>query len=166
MLNTGLSISYEMPSLLFTSTTSYQFLQDKTLMDQDYMTPDYLQLQQLQKMNAVTQEFVLRSNNSPLTTHHSPFEWQHASGVFGAYQWLRTDAPVSFGDAITGPIGNAIANAMKNSMLQAMIGRYMGQGMSAEQAQAMAQQTVDRMGVTMSAEMAVPESFHTPTLNL
>ena len=158
MLNTGLTISYEMPRLLLTSTTSYQFLQDKMQMDQDYMTPDYLQLQQLQKMNAITQEFVLRSRGNSL--------WQHASGVFGAYQWLRTDAPVSFGDAVTGPIGSAIANAMKNSMVQAMIGRFMGQGMSAEQAQAMAQQTVDRMGVTMSAEMAVPESFHTPTLNL
>lgn len=158
MLNTGLTISYEMPRLLLTSTTSYQFLQDKMQMDQDYMTPDYLQLQQLQKMNAITQEFVLRSRGNS--------RWQHASGVFGAYQWLRTDAPVSFGDAVTGPIGSAIANAMKNSMVQAMIGRFMGQGMSAEQAQAMAQQTVDRMGVTMSAEMAVPESFHTPTLNL
>ncbi len=158
MLNTGLTISYEMPRLLLTSTTSYQFLQDRMLMDQDYMTPDYLRLEQLQKQNAVTQELVLRSRNNS--------RWQHVSGVFAAYQWLRTDAPVYFGDAITGPIGSAIANAMKNSMLQAMIGRFMGQGMSAEQAQAMAQQTVDRMGVTMSAEMAVPESFHTPTLNL
>ena len=54
---------------------------------------------------------------------------------------------------------------MKNSMVQAMIGRFMGQGMSREQAMAMAQQTVDRMGVTMSAEMAVPEVFHTPSYN-
>lgn len=158
MLNTGLTISYEMPRLLFTSTTSYQFLQDKMLMDQDYMTPDYLRLEQLQKQNALTQEFVLRSRDNS--------RWQHASGVFGAYQWLRTDAPVTFGDAITGPIGSAISNAMKNAMIQSMVGRFMGQGMSAEQAQAMAQRTVDGMGITMSAEMAVPEMFHTPTLNL
>ena len=131
MLNTGLTISYEMPRLLLTSATSYQFLQDKMLMDQDYMTPDYLRLEQLQKQNAITQELVLRSRDNS--------RWQHVSGVFAAYQWLRTDAPVYFGDAITGPIGSAIANAMKNSMLQAMIGRFMGQGMSAEQAQAMAQ---------------------------
>ena len=158
MLNTGLTVSYEMPRLLFTSTTSYQFLQDKMLMDQDYMTPDYLRLEQLQKQNALTQEFVLRSRDNS--------RWQHASGVFGAYQWLRTDAPVTFGDAITGPIGSAISNAMKNAMIQSMVGRFMGQGMSAEQAQAMAQRTVDGMGITMSAEMAVPEMFHTPTLNL
>ena len=158
MLNTGLSISYEMPTLLFTSTSSYQFLQDKTLMDQDYMTPDYLQLQQFQKMNAITQEFVLRSNHSPLATRRSSFEWQHASGLFGAYQWLRTDAPVFFGNAITDPIGSAITKAMTNAMIQSMVAR----GMSQQAAEA----AVARMGINMSAEMAVPELFHTPTLNL
>jgi len=157
MLNTGLNISYNMDKLLFTSTTSYQFLQDNMMMDQDYMTPDYLQLSQRQKMNALTQEFVLRS--------HDKGQWQHATGLYASYQWLRTDAPVNFGNAITDPISNAITNAMKNSMLQAMIGRFMGQGMNAEQARAMAQQTVDNMGVTMSAEMAVPEQFHTPSMN-
>lgn len=158
MLTTGLSIGYEMEHLLFTSTTSYQFLNDRMDMDQDYMTPDYLRLEQRQKMDAVTQEFVLRS--------HDQRRWQHTSGLYGSYQWLRTDAPVYFGDAVTAPIGNAIAGAMKSSMLQAMVGRFMGQGMSPEQAQAMAQQTVDKMGVTMSAEMGVPETFHTPALNL
>ena len=158
MFNTGLNIGYDTGRLLFTSTTSYQFLQDVMLMDQDYMTPDYLRLEQRQKMNALTQEFVLRS--------HDKSRWQHTTGLFASYQWLRTDAPVYFGDAITGPIGDAITNAMKKSMLQAMIGRFMGQGMSAEQAQAMAQQTVDKMGVTMSAEMAVPENFHTPQMSL
>ena len=105
MLNTGLSISYNMDNLLFTSTTSYQFLKDEMLMDQDYMSPDYLMLEQRQKMNAITQEFVLRS--------HSESRWQHTSGLFGSYQWLNTDAPVYFGDAITGPIGRAITNAMQ-----------------------------------------------------
>ena len=158
MLNTGLNISCSTEKLLFTSTTSYQFLQDKMDMDQDYMTPDYLRLEQRQKMNALTQEFVLRS--------HDASRWQHASGLFGSYQWLRTDGPVYFGEALTGPIGMAIENAMKNSMIQAMLGRFLGQGMTQEQAQQMAQQTVDGMGVTMTAEMAVPEYFHTPQLNL
>ncbi len=157
MFTTGLNIGYETDKFLFTSTTSYQFLDDLMLMDQDYMTGDYLQLNQAQKMNAITQEFVLRS--------HDNSKWQHATGLFGSYQWLNTNAPVLFGDGITGPIGNAIANAMKNSMLQAMIGRYMGQGMSAEAAQAAAQATVDRMGVTMTAEMAVPGEYKTPSWN-
>ena len=158
MFTTGLNISYNTDKLLFTSTTSYQYLRDVMNMDQDYMTGDYLLLSQRQKMNALTQEFVLRS--------HDDSRWQHATGLFGSYQWLGTDAPVAFGDGITGPIGNAISTAMKNSMLQAMIGRYMAQGMTAEQAQAAAQAAVDKMGVTMSAEMAVPETFNTPQMSL
>ena len=171
MLNTGLNISYNMDNLLFTSTTSYQFLQDCMNMDQDYMTPDYLRLQQRQKMNALTQEFVLRS--------HDKSRWQHATGLFGSYQWLRTDAPVWFGEAVTGPIGDAITSAMRGAMQQSMYPRMyqqmleqmMGQGMpqavAEAQAQVAAQKAVDAAlaGVTMSAEMAVPETFRTPSFN-
>ena len=174
MLNTGLNISYDLGSLLFTSTTSYQYLKDLMLMDQDYMSPDYLRLIQRQKQNALTQEFVLRS--------HDKGRWQHASGLFGSYQWLRTDAPVYFGDAITGPIGDAITNAMKEAMYGAMYGRMYQQmlqqmlerGMPQAQAEAAAQAAaaqaartaLDAAGITMSAEMAVPEYFHTPSMNL
>ena len=178
MLNTGLNITraiggdVQSPTLLFTSTTSYQFLQDHMLMDQDYMVPDYLRLEQRQKMSALTQEFVLRS--------HDRNRWQHATGLFGSYQWLRTDAPVAFGDAITGPIGQAITNAMKSAMqgsmyprmyqqmLQQMIAQGMPQAVAEKQAAAAAQSAVDAAlaGVNMSAEMAVPESFKTPQMTL
>ena len=158
MFTTGLNISYNTDKLLFTSTTSYQFLEDLMLMDQDYMAGDYLQLSQAQKMNALTQEFVLRN--------HDTSRWQHATGMFGSYQWMRTDAPVYFGEGITAPIGNAIANAMKNSMIKGMLGRYMAQGMTAEQAQAAAEAMVAKMGVTMTAEMAVPGLYHTPQMSL
>ena len=171
MFNTGISIGYETEKLLFTSTTSYQYLNDEMLMDQDYMTPDYLRLEQRQKMNALTQEFVLRS--------HDKSRWQHATGLFGSYQWLNTDAPVYFGDAITGPIGNAITNAMRGAMQQSMYPRMyqqmleqmlaqgMPQAVAEKQAEAAANAAVQKAidGVTMSAEMAVPESFKTPTFN-
>ena len=158
MFTTGLNISYNTDKLLFTSTTSYQFLEDLMLMDQDYMAGDYLQLSQAQKMNALTQEFVLRN--------HDTSRWQHTTGLFGSYQWMRTDAPVLFGEGITAPIGNAIANAMKNSMIKGMLGRFMAQGMTAEQAQAAAEAAVAKMGVTMTAEMAVPGLYHTPQMSL
>ncbi len=171
MFNTGLNIGYNTEKLLFTSTTSYQYLKDQMLMDQDYMTPDYLQLHQDQKMNALTQEFVLRS--------HDKSRWQHATGIFGAYQWLHTDAPVYFGDAITAPIGNAITNAMRGAMQQSMYPRMyqqmleqmLAQGMpeavAAKQAEAAANAAVQKAveGVSMSVEMGVPESFKTPTFN-
>ena len=158
MFNTGLNISYNTDKLLFTSTTSYQFLEDLMQMDQDYMAGDYLRLEQRQKMNALTQEFVLRN--------HDTSRWQHTTGLFGSYQWMRTDAPVYFGEGITAPIGNAIANAMKNSMIKAMLGRFMAQGMTTEQAQAAAEAAVAKMGVTMTAEMAVPGLYHTPQMSL
>ena len=104
MLNTGLNISYVTYMLLFTSTTSYQYLNDCMDMDQDYMTPDFLRLQQRQKMNALTQEFVLRSQNDS--------RWQHASGLFGSYQWLRTDAPVYFGEPMRQNLAATILNYM------------------------------------------------------
>ena len=171
MFNTGLNIGYNTEKLLFTSTTSYQYLKDQMLMDQDYMTPDYLQLHQNQKMNALTQEFVLRS--------HDKSRWQHTTGIFGAYQWLRTDAPVYFGDAITAPIGTAITNAMRGAMQQSMYPRMyqqmleqmLAQGMpeavAAKQAEAAANAAVQKAveGVSMSVEMGVPESFKTPTFN-
>ena len=171
MFNTGLNIGYETEKFLFTSTTSYQYLNDLMLMDQDYMAPDYLRLEQAQKMNAITQEFVLRSHNTG--------RWQHATGLFGSYQWLNTDAPVYFGEAITGPIGNAITNAMRNAMQQSMypriyqqmLAQMIAQGMpeavAAKQAEAAAQAAVQKSieGVSMTAEMAVPESFKTPSFN-
>ena len=171
MFNTGVNIGYNTEKLLFTSTTSYQYLKDMMLMDQDYMTPDYLQLHQDQKMNAITQEFVLRS--------HDKSRWQHATGLFGAYQWLNTDAPVYFGDAITAPIGNAITNAMRGAMqqsmypriyqqmLEQMIAQGMPEAVAAKQAEVAANAAVQKAveGVSMSVEMGVPESFKTPTFN-
>ena len=133
MLNTGLTISYDMDNLLFTSTTSYQFLQDRMLMDQDYMTPDYLQLEQRQKMNALTQEFVLRS--------HDKSRWQHATGLFASYQWLRTDAPVYFGEAMRDQLAQTILYQMP--------------------------ERVRSMFTTWEIpQLNVAEQFHTPQLNL
>ena len=133
MLNTGLNISYQMDKFLFTSTTSYQFLQDKMLMDQDYMTPDYLQLEQRQKQNAVTQEFVLRS--------HDKSKWQHATGLFGFYQWLRTDAPVYFGE----PMRSALATTILNYMPERVRTMF---------------------NIWEIPQLEVAEQFHTPQMNL
>ncbi|MBQ7511075.1 MAG: TonB-dependent receptor [Prevotella sp.] len=162
-MSTGVGDDLLTAPLLFTSTTSFQYLKDQMLMDQDYMTPDYLRLEQRQKMNALTQEFVLRSQGQT--------RWQHASGLFGSYQYLRTDAPVCFGDAITGPIGTAITNAMRGAMQQSMYPRLLqqmlAQGMPQAAAEAAANKALQAAleGVSMTAEMGVPETFHTPQLN-
>ncbi|MBR1933983.1 MAG: TonB-dependent receptor [Prevotella sp.] len=159
MLNTGLSIGYRTDGLLLSSNTSYQLLRDHMDMDIDYTAADRLALVQLQKMNAVTEELTLRSTGDGA--------WKHTTGIFGSRQWLRTDATVTFGQGLLGPIAGAIESQMRASMEAAkagLIGRYMGQGMSPAEAAAAAQAMID--GVTMSAEMAVPNVFHQPQTNL
>jgi len=90
MVITGLNIAYSTPRLLLSSTTSHQYLYDLMAMDQDYLPHDYMRLEQRQKMNAVTEELSLRSRGSQ--------RWRHASGAFFSYQWMHTNAPISFGD--------------------------------------------------------------------
>ena len=96
MVNSGLHVTYRTPSLLLASTTSYQYLYDQMVMDQDYLPEDYLRLEQRQKMNAITQELSLRSTGGGV--------WNHASGVFFSKQWLKTDGPVYFGEAMNNKI--------------------------------------------------------------
>lgn len=152
MLNTGLNISYGTDRLLLTSTTSYQFLKDQMVMDQDYLTPDFLRLEQRQKQNAVTQEFVLRSRGDS--------RWQHSTGVFWSYQWLRTDAPVYFMDEFNQQMEDRLTQMIPALMLQAMIDG----GMPA----AAAQQTVAAMNFRINdlVMSPVPGLFHTPQFNL
>ena len=158
MVNTGLTVGYQLDGLLLTSTTSHQYLRDRMDMDIDYTTADRMLLLQRQKMQAVTEELTLRSTGNG--------SWQHATGLYGSREWLHTDATVTFGQGLLAPIALSIENAMKQAMLQAMTGRFIGQGMSPAAAAAAAQRAVDGMGVTMSAEMAVPNTFRQPQTNM
>ena len=92
MVNAGLSISYKWDALLLSLATGYQFLDDMMQMDQDYLPADYMRLEQMQKLNVLTQEVTLRSAGNG--------RWQHTSGAFFSYQWLHTDGPVYFGEAM------------------------------------------------------------------
>lgn len=100
MVNAGLSISYKWDALLLSLATGYQYLDDMMQMDQDYLPADYMRLEQMQKLNVLTQEVTLRSTGDS--------RWQHTSGAFFSYQWLHTDAPVYFGDAMNRQILSAM----------------------------------------------------------
>ena len=108
MVNTGLNISYKADKWLLSSTTSWQYLSDHMEMDQDYLPADFMHLTQMQKQQALTQELILRS--------HGQRKWHWTFGVFGSYQWLRTDAPVTFG-----PEMNAMTAARIMSMMPAYV---------------------------------------------
>ncbi len=142
LLNTGFHLNYTGRCFDFTSTTTYQFQKDYMQMDVDYTALDKTWIEQRQLKNGLTQEFVLKSRDSRF--------WHWTSGVFGSYEWLKTVAPVHFGNDIINPIVNSIYTAMYNAMLR----RF-----TPEQ--------IERMGgISMSGMMDVPGLFHTPTTNL
>lgn len=121
MLNTGLNLKYATDKFTLTSTTSYQFMDDCMMMDQDYLASDFMHLEQRQLTNAITQELTVRNNTEG--------KWKRATGLYGSYQWLRTDAPVFFDEDFTGRISGGIQSAMYNSILKAMIDKMVAAGM-------------------------------------
>lgn len=160
IFNTALSFDYNGRFFDFNSTTSCQYLKDYMLMDIDYLPVDYMHMEERQLQNALTQEFAFKSN-------HSSF-WHWTFGAFASQQWLRTDAPVYFGNDMDAFLGQTITNAMYNAMVNSMAQRFLAQGMSAERAAQMAAATIERAGgVSMNVDLAtVPGLFHTPQFNL
>lgn len=150
LLTTGLNVNYRGHHADVNSTTSYQYLDDHMQMDQDYTSTDYLSLRQRQLMNAITEEFAIKS--------HATGIWRCLTGAFFSYQWLRTNAPVGFGDGLTQPIAKAIETTIYNSMLKSMTSK----GMTEEMAKAVIEKAG---GISMNATMAAPGVFKTPQLN-
>ncbi len=160
ILNTGLNIRWNAGAVSLHSTTSYQFLRDYMLMDIDYLPVDYMHMEQNQLQNALTEELTLKSNTQG--------RWKWATGLFGSYQWLKTDAPVHFDNDMDNFLTNTINTAMYNAMVNSMKGRFLQQGMDEAQAIEMAKSTIERAGgVHMNVDMAtVPGLFYTPQANL
>ena len=148
MLVTGLNVTHTTDLWQLTSTTSYQLLRDQMDMDQDYLPQDFLRLTQKQLQNTVTQEFVLRNRNNA--------KWQHSTGFFWSYRWLKTQAPVGFmGDF------NRQMEGRLNALIPAMMAQAMVAGGMPE---AMAQQRIAGMQFNLyDLKMSpVPGLFHTP----
>lgn len=133
MVNTGLTVSYKADSWLLSSTTSWQYLRDHMEMDQDYQPADFMHLTQIQKQQALTQELIMRS--------HGQRKWHWTFGVFGSYQWLRTDAPVTFGPGM---------NDMTAARILKMMPDYV----------------VAMFKVFEIPEFNVTETFHTPSASV
>lgn len=167
-LNTGVGISYKGEHFDFNSMTSYQLLNDRMLMDIDYQPADYMHLQQKQLQNTLTQELSIKSRNKGI--------WHWAFGAFGSYQWLRTDAPVYFGDAMNKTLSSTITqtayNGIFSAMQQRMYDQLVGAGTPAEAATAasklMAAAAIEKAGgVNIGMNMGnVPGTYRTPTYNV
>ena len=85
----GLVARYSGTAVDFASVTSYQFLHDNMLLDNDFTAEQYFTLQQEQHEHAVTQEFIAKQHNKS-----SPWQWN--TGVFAFAKWLKTESPVTF----------------------------------------------------------------------
>lgn len=147
MVNTGVAVKYEGNGFDFQSNTSYQMLKDNLLMDNDYSALDFIVVDQAQLSNAITQEFTLKSNNQS--------RWHWTNGVFVSYQWLRTDAPNTF--------GTYFPRMLEQQISDAMISSRMGRGKTREEAMADIQRAG---GVNIDMGMNIPCLFRTPQFNL
>ncbi len=159
IFSTGLHLKVQGNGFHFHSISTYQYLKDRLMMDQDYLPQDFLRLEQRQIQNAVTQEFVFKSKGMS--------KWQWTTGAFGSYQWLKTNAPVHFGESMTAPIARGINASMYGAMIDVFKKRFIGQGMSEEAAIAAARDMIEKAGgISTQVGIQVPEIFRTPQFNL
>lgn len=160
-LITGLKLGYTGKGYDFTSVSSYQYVKDRMLMDQDYLSADYMHILQEQLQNSFTQELSLKSNKAV-----GDF-WHWTVGGFFSKQWLKTNGPVFFDDAMTAPIGNAIQQQMYTAIHASMVKKMMAQGMPEVAAKAAASAAIEKAGgISMGVSMGAPGLYHTPQTNL
>lgn len=88
-LSEGLVVKHEGERVLFSSATSYQYLDDVMTLDQDFTPRSMFTMQQCQREHTITEEIVIR--NADRTER-----WQWISGVFAFAKWLDMSSPVTF----------------------------------------------------------------------
>lgn len=88
MWNAGLAGAYKMDGATLSSVTSWQFLQDRMFMDQDFMAADIYSLEQRQRSNAVSEEIAYKTTGNG--------RWQSSTGLFFMHRNQHTDSPVGF----------------------------------------------------------------------
>lgn len=90
-LSDGLTVQWQNRSVILSSITSWQYLNDDMRLDQDFLPLNYFTLLQARHENVVTQDFVAKSK-----PNGSVYSW--LAGLFGFYKGTYMDAPVTFMD--------------------------------------------------------------------
>ena len=116
LMNAGLNLEYQAQHFTLSAVTGYQFLKDRMSIDQDFTAKDIYTLEQKQRIHTLSEELVMKSKGNG--------RWQWATGVFGFYQWLKTDAPVTFRKD-----GMGMLNQMLGSVIPSKIEVTMMPGM-------------------------------------
>ena len=89
MLTHGTTFMHHADRWKFSATTSYQLLDDRMVLDQDFTPRSMFTLTQEQSEHVLTQELVWRANDDDEG-------WHWLGGFFGFYKHLSMDAPVTF----------------------------------------------------------------------
>lgn len=84
----NLLLEYRTDRFILSSTTGYQYFKDDMRMDQDFTAEPVFTLNQLQKQKAVSEELTIKSATQ------SNYQWSF--GLYGFYNDLHTDGPVTF----------------------------------------------------------------------
>ena len=105
-LSEGFVARYIGRNIRLQSTTSYQYLDDKMTLDQDFSTKSMFTLQQMQREHSITEDIVIRNADT-----NSRYQW--VCGVFGFAKWLDMSSPVTFkqdgiNELILGNINNGL----------------------------------------------------------
>lgn len=87
-ISEGLSIRYSAGTVNVSGITSYQYLDDEMVLDQDFLPESYFTLRQARRQHDLTQEIVVSSDGS------GKYGWM--CGAFGFFKHQRTHAPVNF----------------------------------------------------------------------
>ena len=88
-VSNGLIVSHEGEKYKFTSTTSYQYTDDRMDIDNDFTNLAYFTLTQEQREHAFTEDIIL-------STQDRNRRWQWITGAYGFYKRIDMFAPVSF----------------------------------------------------------------------
>jgi len=144
LLNTGLNIEHQTENFIFNAVTGFQHLNDRMFMDQDFSPSDTYTLEQKQRINSFTEEITFKSKPGK--------RWQWTTGVFGFYQSMNVNSPVTFRKDGIG-------------MLNSMLGSVMPEKIEVPMGGPMVMNILPALAIT-SERMPIDGAFKTPQYNI
>ncbi|MBO7230951.1 MAG: TonB-dependent receptor [Bacteroidaceae bacterium] len=93
-LSEGLVVKRVFDRVTLSSTTGYQYIDDRMRLDNDFLPLDYFSMGQYQKEHSLTQEVVARIDMAEFAPDWDKFELM--GGVFGFFKYADLSAPVHF----------------------------------------------------------------------
>lgn len=144
LLNTGFNIEHQAKNFIFNAVTGFQHLNDRMFMDQDFLPSDTYTLEQKQRINSFSEEISFKSKPGK--------NWQWTTGIFGFYQSMNVNSPVTFRKD-----GVGMLNMMLGSVIPGKIEVPMGGPM--------VMNILPSLNIT-DTEMPIDGHFKTPQYNL